>query len=126
MNLIPVAMGTPVTSLWSASDECTVRLTEQFYRNLKTMDKAEVLRQAQLDLMRAGVEATDQRGLSGIVKIQEKAEILQTSHPSTVKLLSAPPRPTCGERFRSPRKISLKWEELNFCSIASMVTVLLA
>ncbi len=48
--------GTPslVASLWPVEDMSTATLMTRFYRNLKTMPKAEALRQAQLSLMHQG------------------------------------------------------------------------
>jgi CHAT domain-containing protein/tetratricopeptide (TPR) repeat protein len=42
-----------VASLWEVADDSTALLMGEFYKNLKTMPKAEALRQAQLTLMRA-------------------------------------------------------------------------
>jgi CHAT domain-containing protein/Tfp pilus assembly protein PilF len=45
--------GTPsiLASLWKVSDDSTVELMADFYRNLRSMSKAEALRQAQLRLL---------------------------------------------------------------------------
>jgi CHAT domain-containing protein len=45
--------GTPsiLASLWKVSDDSTVELMADFYRNLRDMSKAEALRQAQLRLL---------------------------------------------------------------------------
>jgi CHAT domain-containing protein len=45
--------GTPsiLASLWKVSDDSTVELMADFYRNLQRMPKAEALRQAQLRLL---------------------------------------------------------------------------
>jgi CHAT domain-containing protein len=45
--------GTPsiLASLWKVSDDSTVELIGDFYRNLRSMSKAEALRQAQLRLL---------------------------------------------------------------------------
>jgi len=42
-----------VASLWKVSDDSTVEMMRSFYRNLKTMPKAEALRQAQLGLAKS-------------------------------------------------------------------------
>ena len=44
-----------VASLWEVADDSTALLMGEFYKNLKTLPKAEALRQAQLTLMRAEV-----------------------------------------------------------------------
>jgi CHAT domain-containing protein len=86
--------GTPsvVASLWSVDDSSTAHLMASFYRNLKTMSKAEALRQAQLELIR-GEGRSDllaRRGVGGIGKLGEtvKSESpsknpisISTSHP---------------------------------------------
>jgi len=86
--------GTPsvVASLWSVDDSSTAQLMASFYRNLKTMSKAEALRQAQLELIR-GEDRSDllaRRGVGGIGKLGETPEpqspsenpiSISTSHP---------------------------------------------
>ena len=44
-----------VASLWKVSDDSTVEMMRSFYRNLRTMPKAEALRQAQLGLAKSNV-----------------------------------------------------------------------
>ena len=86
--------GTPsvVASLWNVDDSSTAQLMASFYRNLKTMSKAEALRQAQLELIR-GEGRSDllaRRGIGGIGKLGETPEhqpgseapsSVATSHP---------------------------------------------
>lgn len=43
-----------VASLWKVDDRATARLMVNFYRNLRTMNKAEALRAAQLAMLREG------------------------------------------------------------------------
>jgi CHAT domain-containing protein len=47
-----------VASLWKVSDDSTVEMMRSFYRNLRTMPKAEALRQAQLGLAKSNVMAS--------------------------------------------------------------------
>ena len=88
--------GTPsvVASLWKVDDSSTAHLMSSFYRNLKTMTKAEALRQAQLALIR-GEGRSDllaRRGVGGIGRLGETPEPkvlsqgsisvpISTSHP---------------------------------------------
>jgi CHAT domain-containing protein len=46
--------GTPsiITTLWKVNDMATYMLMSEFYKNLKTMRKADALRAAQLNLMK--------------------------------------------------------------------------
>jgi len=46
-----------VASLWKVSDDSTVEMMRSFYSNLKTMPKAEALRQAQLGLAKSNAMA---------------------------------------------------------------------
>jgi CHAT domain-containing protein len=86
--------GTPsvVASLWNVDDSSTAQLMASFYRNLKTMGKAEALRQAQLELIRGGghSDLLARRGVGGIGKLGETREAqsssenpisVSTSHP---------------------------------------------
>jgi CHAT domain-containing protein len=59
--------GTPtvVASLWKVQDMSTTELMASFYKNLRTMNKVEALRQAQL----------------GLIRNQDAAGSLPTSHP---------------------------------------------
>jgi CHAT domain-containing protein len=86
--------GTPsvVASLWNVEDSSTAQLMASFYRNLKTMSKAEALRQAQLELIR-GEGRSDllvKRGVGGMGKLGEtpsaplfapSSDSVSTSHP---------------------------------------------
>lgn len=70
--------GTPsvIASLWKIDDSSTAVLMASFYKNLKTMTKAEALRQAQLQLIR-GEARTDllaRRGVGGVGKLGEAAK----------------------------------------------------
>jgi CHAT domain-containing protein len=86
--------GTPsvVASLWNVDDSSTAQLMASFYRNLKTMSKAEALRQAQLELIRGEghSDLLTRRGIGGIGKLGETPEAqsgsqdpisISTSHP---------------------------------------------
>jgi CHAT domain-containing protein len=69
-----------VVSLWDVNDRSTSMLMERFYRNLRTMNKSEALRQAKLDLMQGESTASKERGVGGI--IGGDAEVSQNySHP---------------------------------------------
>ena len=69
-----------VVSLWDVNDRSTSMLMERFYRNLRTMNKSEALRQAKLDLMQGESTASKERGVGGI--IGGDAEVNQNySHP---------------------------------------------
>jgi len=86
--------GTPsvVASLWSVDDSSTAQLMASFYRNLKTMSKAEALRQAQLELIR-GEGHSDllaKRGVGGIGKLGETPEAQSGSQDSISVSTSQP------------------------------------
>jgi len=67
--------GTPsvVASLWNVEDSSTAALMGSFYKNLKTMSKAEALRKAQLELIRGkvGSQLLAMRGVGGITNLGE-------------------------------------------------------
>lgn len=71
--------GTPsvVASLWKVEDQSTAALMGSIYKNLKTMSKAEALRQAQLELIRSkvGADLLAMRGVGGITKGGEVAGV---------------------------------------------------
>ena len=83
--------GTPsvVASLWNVEDSSTAQLMASFYKNLKTMSKAEALRQAQLNLIHGNVnsELLARRGIGGIGKLGESPNAI-SSAPSAER--SAP------------------------------------
>jgi len=87
--------GTPsvVASLWKVEDSSTAALMGSFYKNLKTMSKAEALRQAQLELIRskAGTELLAMiRGVGGITNLGEVPGG-KPSSPGSVPVSSAHP-----------------------------------
>jgi CHAT domain-containing protein len=47
---LKVGAETVIATLWQVDDKATGKLMEQFYANLKTMDKVEALHQAQITL----------------------------------------------------------------------------
>jgi len=67
--------GTPsvLASLWKIDDSSTAMLMANFYKNLKTMTKAEALRQAQLQLIRGNISSNllARRGVGGVGKLGE-------------------------------------------------------
>jgi len=70
---------TIVASLWKVSDDSTALLMGEFYKNLKTLAKAEALRQAQLTLMRAEIPLSGVRGLQ--VTPTQAGQTIRASHP---------------------------------------------
>ena len=70
---------TIVASLWKVSDDSTALLMGEFYKNLKTMPKAEALRQAQLTLMRAEIPLSGVRGIH--VTPAQAGQTIRASHP---------------------------------------------
>jgi CHAT domain-containing protein len=66
-----------VASLWEVADDSTALLMGEFYKNLKTLPKAEALRQAQLTLMRAELPQSGLRGRTP----GEAEQTLKTSSP---------------------------------------------
>jgi CHAT domain-containing protein len=68
-----------VVSLWDVNDQSTSLLMESFYKNLKTMNKAEALRQAKLDLMKGSLSLSGERGVGGITESKERKR--DCSHP---------------------------------------------
>ncbi len=57
-----------VASLWKVSDDSTVALMRAFYRNLRSMTKAEALQKAQIDLMKSSIRFRVERGSGGITR----------------------------------------------------------
>jgi len=86
--------GTPsvVASLWKVEDSSTAALMGSFYKNLKTMSKAEALRKAQLELIRGeiGGPLLAMRGVGGITQSGEASGLKATS-PGSVPVSSAHP-----------------------------------
>jgi CHAT domain-containing protein len=76
-----------VASLWNVSDEGTLGLMAEFYRNLKTEPtKAEALRQAQIAMLRgqvrlAGGQLHTPAGTLSLPSSQAVAENENLSHP---------------------------------------------
>ena len=86
--------GTPsvVATLWKVEDSSTAALMGSFYKNLKTMSKAEALRKAQLELIRGeiGGPLLAMRGVGGITQSGEASGLKATS-PGSVPVSSAHP-----------------------------------
>ncbi len=71
-----------VASLWKVSDDSTVKVMREFYQNMKTLSKAEALRQAQLDLMRSTIQFTIiPTGGEGSPSPQKLTEEVECFHP---------------------------------------------
>jgi CHAT domain-containing protein len=77
--------GTPsvVASLWKVSDESTVALMRAFYRNLRSMTKAEALQKAQIDLMKSSIRFRVQGGPGAMTRsADDQPDIaIDCSHP---------------------------------------------
>jgi CHAT domain-containing protein/uncharacterized protein HemY len=72
-----------VASLWKVSDDSTVELMGSFYRNLRSMTKAEALQKAQIDLMKSSIRFHVERG-SGVITRSTDYQIdmaIDCSHP---------------------------------------------
>jgi CHAT domain-containing protein len=72
-----------IASLWKVSDDSTVELMRAFYRNLKSMTKAEALQKAQIDLMKSSVHFHVERGSGGITRSPDYQPdmAIDCSHP---------------------------------------------
>ncbi len=71
-----------MASLGKVSDDSTVKVMREFYQNIKTLSKAEALRQAQLDLMRSTVHITiTPTGGEGSPSPQKLTEEVECFHP---------------------------------------------
>jgi CHAT domain-containing protein len=72
-----------VASLWKVSDDSTVELMRAFYRNLRSMTKAEALQKAQIDLMELSIRFHVERGPGGTTRsIDDQPDIaIDCSHP---------------------------------------------
>jgi CHAT domain-containing protein len=72
-----------VASLWKVSDDSTVALMRAFYRNLRSMTKAEALQKAQLDLMKSSIRFHVERGSGGITRSADYQPdmAIDCSHP---------------------------------------------
>jgi CHAT domain-containing protein/tetratricopeptide (TPR) repeat protein len=80
---------TIVASLWKVNDQSTAELMTLFYQNLKTVNKAEALRKAQIEMIKGDVGAGIVRGVGGItmakkaqtVPVKESLRTVDGSHP---------------------------------------------
>jgi CHAT domain-containing protein len=72
-----------VASLWKVSDDSTVELMRAFYRNLKSMTKAEALQKAQIDLMKSSIRFHAERGPGGLTRSADDQPDMEIdcSHP---------------------------------------------
>jgi CHAT domain-containing protein len=72
-----------VASLWKVSDDSTVALMRAFYRNLRSMTKAEALQKAQIDLMKSSIRFHVERGSGGITRSADYQPdmAIDCSHP---------------------------------------------
>jgi CHAT domain-containing protein len=72
-----------VASLWKVSDDSTVVLMRAFYRNLRSMTKAEALQKAQIDLMKSSIRFHLERGSGGITRSTDYQPdmAIDCSHP---------------------------------------------
>jgi CHAT domain-containing protein len=72
-----------VASLWKVSDDSTVELMRAFYRNLRSMTKAEALQKAQIDLMKSSIRFHVERGSGGITRSADYQPdmAIDCSHP---------------------------------------------
>ena len=72
-----------VASLWKVSDDSTVKLMGSFYRNLRSMSKAEALQKAQIDLMKSSIRFHVERGSGGITRSTDYQPdmAIDCSHP---------------------------------------------
>jgi CHAT domain-containing protein len=77
--------GTPsiLASLWKVSDESTVELMGDFYRNLRVMSKAEALRQAQLRLLGSSTRSVSGQQTGKLSPSTRKPDIMpaEWAHP---------------------------------------------
>jgi CHAT domain-containing protein len=72
-----------VASLWKVSDDSTVELMRAFYRNLRSMTKAEALQKAQIDLMKSSIRFHVERGPGGTTRSTDDQPdmAIDCSHP---------------------------------------------
>ncbi len=72
-----------VASLWKVSDDSTVALMRAFYRNLRSMTKAEALQKAQIDLMKSSIRFHVEMGSDGTTRSADYQPdmAIDCSHP---------------------------------------------